>query len=281
MSALTALGQRDDTFIVDKSIHSCLWDGIKLTGANVERFNHEDMHSLNNVMDQCDNGSPKLIVIDGVYSMEGHIASLPQIVEVAQKHSAFIVMDDAHGFGVLGREGRGVADHYNLTDQVDVIVGSFSKSLASTGGFIAGDRSVIEYLRSTSRQIIFSAGITPAASAAALASLQVMQSEPEHHQRLMENTRYMENILRSLGLDFWNSPTPAIPIVIGDKEKCFHMWQSLWEQGFFTVMSVSPGVPVGKDLIRTAVSALHTKEHLDKFGDALKIAARKAGIKTN
>ena len=279
MSSLSSLAQRKDTVILDKSIHASLWDGVRLSGADVERFAHEDMDSLRVLLAQLDPARPKLIVVDGVYSMEGHVANLPELVELADEYGAFLVVDDCHGFGVLGREGRGVADHYGLTDRVDLICGSFSKSLASTGGFIAGDRATIEYLRTSSQQIIFSAAITPSATAAALASLRVMQREPEHRERLWENTRYLQDILRALGLDFWESPTPAIPIVIGDKEKMLLMWRSLRDQGFFTVMTMAPGVPVGKDLIRTAVSALHTKEILDRFGEALKVAIKKAGYK--
>lgn len=279
ISSLSSLAQRKDIVIVDKSIHASLWDGVRLSGAEVERFTHEDMRSLETLLARLDPDQPKIIVVDGVYSMEGHVASLPEIVRLAEQHRAFVVVDDCHGFGVLGRDGRGIADHFGLTDKVDLISGSFSKSLASTGGFIAGDRSTVEYLRSSSQQIIFSAAITPSASAAALASLRVMQREPQHRERLWENTRYLQNILRALGLDFWESPTPAVPIVIGDKEKLYLIWKSLQEQGFFTVMSVSPGVPVGKDLIRTAVSALHTHEMLDRFGEALKVAVKKAGFK--
>ena len=279
VSSLSSLAQREDALIVDKSIHASLWDGVQLSGAEVERFTHEDMRSLRALLAQLDPGQPKIIAVDGVYSMEGHVASLPEIARLAGEYDAFLVVDDCHGFGVLGSEGRGVADHFGLTDKVDLICGSFSKSLASTGGFLAGDKSTIEYLRSNSRQIIFSAAITPSAAAAALESLRVMQREPEHRTRLWENTRYLQNLLRAIGVDFWQSPTPAVPIVIGDKEKCYFIWKSLQEQGFFTVMSTSPGVPVGKDLIRTAVSALHTREMLDRFGDALKVAMKKAGYR--
>ncbi len=279
VSSLSSLAQRKDVLIVDKSIHASLWDGVRLSGAEVERFTHEDVRSLEALLARLDPDQAKIIVVDGVYSMEGHIASLPEIAALAEEHRAFLVVDDCHGFGVLGRDGRGVADHFGLTDKVDLICGSFSKSLASTGGFIAADRATVEYLRSASQQIIFSAAITPSACAAALASLRVMQREPEHRERLWENTRYLQGILRSLGLDFWESPTPAVPIVIGEKERLYFVWKSLMDQGFFTVMSVSPGVPVGKDLIRTAVSALHTREMLDRFGDALKVAVKKAGVK--
>lgn len=278
MTSLTSLAQRGDAIIVDKSIHSSLWDGVGLSTATIERFSHEDTASLAALLDQLDPGQPKIIVVDGIYSMEGHIASLPQICELADKYQAFLIVDDAHGLGVLGREGRGTADHHGVTDQVDLIAGSFSKSLSATGGFVAGSRATVEYLRSSCRQIIFSAALTPAAVATARASLRVMQEEPEHLQRLWDNTRHMQKILDELGLDYWNSPSPAIPIVIGNKDRAFAVWRSLWDQGFFTVVSVSPGVPVGKDLIRTAVSALHTKEQLDRFGEALGIAMRKAGV---
>ncbi|MFH1067877.1 MAG: pyridoxal phosphate-dependent aminotransferase family protein [bacterium] len=280
IASLAAIAQRDDALIVDKSIHSSLWDGARLSAATMERFSHEDMASLQAMLEQLEPGQPKIIAVDGVYSMEGHIASLPKIVELAKKFSAFLVVDDAHGFGVLGKDGRGVADHCGVAKDVGLIVGTFSKSLASTGGFIAGDRGVIEYLRSNCRQIIFSAAIAAPAAAAARAALRVMQEEPEHRERLWENTRYLQNILKNLGLDYWDSPTPAIPIVIGNQEKCYGLWKHLWEHGFFTVISISPGVPVGKDLVRTAVSALHTKEQLDRFGEALQAGIKRVGIKT-
>ena len=277
LAALSALAQRGDALIVDKNIHASLWDGARLSGADLERFTHEDMGSLAALLAQLDPDQAKIIAVDGVYSMEGHIASLPEICRLGEQYGAFVVVDDCHGLGVLGKDGRGVANHFGLDDQVDLIAGSFSKSLASTGGFLAGSRATVEYLRSNCRQIIFSAALTPPCAAAALASLRVSQREPELREQLWENTRYLQNILVSLGLDYWSSPTPAVPIVIGDKEKTYVMWRSLMEQGFFTVMSISPGVPVGKDLIRCAVSALHTREQLDRFGDALKIAMKKAG----
>jgi len=279
MASLSSLAQREDAMVVDKSIHACLVDGARLSGATIERFTHEDLQSLESVLQQLDAGQPKIIVIDGIYSMEGHVASLPQIVELAKDYSAFVVVDDAHGLGVLGRDGRGVVDHFGLTNDVELLCGSFSKSFASTGGFIAGDRMTIEYLRSSSRQIIFSAAISPSCSAAALASLRVMQEEPEHREKLWENTKYMQGLLRSLGLDIWDSPTPAIPIVLGSKEKCYFVWKSLMDLGFFTVMAVSPGVPVGRDLIRTAVSSLHTKDQLEQFAEALKKSCKKHGVK--
>jgi 7-keto-8-aminopelargonate synthetase-like enzyme len=277
--SLSSLVQRGDVLVVDPSIHSSLWDGALLSGAKVERFAHEDMDSLAQVLEHLDAKQAKAIAVDGVYSMEGHIASLPRLCDLAEQYGAAVVVDDAHGFGILGRDGRGVCDHLGVTERVDLIAGSFSKSLASSGGFVAGSKALIEYLRSSSRQIIFSAAISPAAAASALAALQVIQEEPEHRERLWANYHHLRGIVESLGLDYWQSPTAALPIVVGDKEKCYWMWKTLWDEGFFTVMSIAPGVPPGKDLIRAAVTSLHTKEQLDRFGEALKLAMKKAGLK--
>ncbi len=279
LSALSSFAQRKDAIVADKSIHASLWDGARLSGAEIERFSHEDMASLRAQLTSLDPETGKIVVVDGVYSMEGHIASLPEITSLCDEFAAALVVDDCHGFGVLGRDGRGTADHHGVTEKVDLITGSFSKSLASTGGFIAGDKAVIEYLRTSCQQIIFSAAIAPSSVAAALESLRVMQREPQHLARLWENTRHYIAMLEALGLDTWESPTPAVPIVIGDKEKCYYFWRSLMDQGFFTVMSISPGVPVGKDMIRTAMSSLHTPEQINRFGDALKVAMKKAGVK--
>jgi 7-keto-8-aminopelargonate synthetase-like enzyme len=185
------------------------------------------------------------------------------------------VLDDAHGFGVLGREGRGTVDHFGLNDKVDVICGSLSKSLASTGGFVAASRDVIEYMRTQSRQTIFSAAISPSQAACAQASLSIMQTEPEHLQRLWSNTKKYQAILHNLGLDTWGSETPAMPIVLGSKERVYTFWKALLEKGVFAVMSIAPAVPVGKDLIRTAISAMHTDEQLEKIGDAMAYAIKK------
>lgn len=278
--SVSSLVQRGDVLLVDPSIHSSLWDGAILSGAKIERFTHNDMNSLATLLAQLDPKQPKAITVDGVYSMEGHIVDLPRLCDLAEQCRAALVVDDAHGFGVLGRDGRGVCDHFDVTDRVDLIAGSFSKSLASTGGFVAGSKGLIEYLRSNSRQIIFSAAISPAAAAAARAALEVMQTEPQHRENLWANYHYLRRIIEDIGLDYWESPTPALPIVIGDKEKCYLLWQALWDAGFFTVMSIAPGVPLGKDLIRVAVTSAHTKEQLDRFGEALVAATKRLGIRT-
>jgi len=277
MAPLSTLVRRDDALIVDKSIHSALWDGAMLSGATIERFSHEDLPELERLLQALPARQAKAISVDGVYSMEGHIASLPRIVELAEQHRTITIVDDAHGFGVLGRDGRGTVDHHGLTARVEVITGSFSKALASTGGFVAGSRSVIEFMRSNCRQIIFSAGLPASQAASALAALRVMQEEPEHRRRLLANAERYRNGLRALGVDFWDSPTPGLPIVIGDKEKCYRVWLKLWESGYFTVMAIAPGVPQGKDLIRTSVTALHTPAQIDGFLEVLGSALRQFG----
>jgi 8-amino-7-oxononanoate synthase len=275
MSSVASFAQKGDVILADKNIHSCLWDGIRLSMATVERFSHNNPDDLREVIAAVNPDSARMLVIEGVYSMEGHIARLPELCEIADEHGCFVVLDDAHGFGVLGRQGRGTVDHFALNDKVDVICGSMSKSLASTGGFVAASRDVIEYLRSHSKQTIFSAAISPSQAACAQASLDVMQKEPQHLERLWVNTRKYRAILKSLGLDIWDSETPAVPIVLGSKERVYIFWKALLDKGVFTVMSITPGVPVGKDLIRTAVSAMHDDEQLEKIADAMAYAVRK------
>ena len=279
MSSLSSLVRRGDALLVDPQIHASLWDGALLSGAKIERFDHNDMGSLARLLDLLDPDQAKAIAVDGVYSMEGHIVALPELLELADKHRAVVVVDEAHSLGILGPDGRGVCAQCQVTDRVDLIAGSFSKALGSTGGFVAGSRSLIEYLRSHSRQIIFSASLSPAAAAGAQAALAVLQDEPEHRQRLWDNYHHFRQILESAGIDFWDSPTPAFPIVIGDLTKCYRIWESLWDQGFFTVMSLPPGVPIGKELLRCAVTALHTTEQLDRFGEALRKALKSAGVR--
>jgi len=275
LSSVAAFAQKGDVILADKNVHSCLWDGIRLSNATVERFSHNNPDDLREVIATANPAAPKMLVIEGVYSMEGHIARLPELNEIAEEHGCFIVLDDAHGFGVLGRQGRGTVDHFGLNDAVDVICGSLSKSLASTGGFVAASKDVIEFLRTHSKQTIFSAAISPSQAACAQASLEVMQTEPQHLERLWANTKKYRAILKGLGFDTWESETPAVPIVLGSKERVYPFWKALLEKGIFTVMATSPAVPAGKDLIRTAVSAMHTDEQLEKIAAAMAYAAKK------
>jgi len=275
LASVAAFAQKGDVILADKNVHSCLWDGIRLSNATVERFSHNNPDDLREVIAAANPQAPKMLVIEGVYSMEGHIARLPELTEIAEEHGCFTVLDDAHGFGVLGRQGRGTVDHFGLNDSVDVICGSLSKSLASTGGFVAASKDVVDFLRTHSRQTIFSAAISPSQAACAQASLEIMQSEPNHLEKLWANTKKYRAILKGLGFDTWDSETPAVPIVLGSKERVYPFWKALLEKGIFTVMATSPAVPAGKDLIRTAVSAMHTDEQLEKIAAAMAYAAKK------
>ena len=218
-SAVTGFAERKDLIFADKNLHSSLWSGIQLSGARCERFAHNNPEHLREILDAENPEIAKFLVLEGVYSMEGHVAKLPRFVELAKEFRAFVILDDAHGFGVLGHEGRGTCDHFGLTDEVDVICGSFSKSLAGAGGFVASSGKAIEYMRSHSKQTIFSAALSPVSCACSQAALEVMQEEHEHRERLFENLERYRSILDSLELDTWESETPAIPIVLGEKEK--------------------------------------------------------------
>jgi 8-amino-7-oxononanoate synthase len=275
MSSVAAFAQKGDVILADKNIHSCVWDGVRLSMASVERFSHNNPEDLRSVIKTIPHNTPKLIAVEGVYSMEGHIARLPEVAAIADEFGAFLIVDDAHGFGVLGRQGRGTVDHLGVNDKVDVLCGSLSKSLGSTGGFVAASRTVIDFLRFNSKQTIFSAAISPSQAGCAQASLEIIQREPQHHERLWQNVRRYRAMLEGLGLDTWGSDTPAIPIVLGSKELVYRFWQALLEKGVFTVMSIAPAVPPGKDLVRTAISALHSDEDLERIAEAMAYAVRK------
>ena len=274
-SAVTGFADRKDVLFADKNLHSSLWSGIKLSGARCERFAHNHPSHLRELVGYENQESAKILVLEGVYSMEGHIAKLPEFIELAEEYKAFVILDDAHGFGVLGNQGRGVCDHFGLTNKVDVICSSFSKSLAGSGGFVASDREAIDFMRSHSKQTIFSAALSPAACASARQALRVLQNEPEHRERLFKNLERYRSILLDLELDTWESETPAIPIVLGEKEKVYYFWKALLEKGIYTIISIAPGVPPGKDLIRTAISASHTDEDLDRIEEAMHYAKSK------
>lgn len=273
-SAITGFADRKDLILADKNLHSSLWSGIQLSGARCERFAHNNPAHASEILSD-EGADTNIFVLEGVYSMEGHIAKLPAFVEIAREHNAFVILDDAHGFGVLGKNGRGTADHFGMTEQVDVLCASFSKSLAGAGGFVASSREAIEYMRSHSKQTIFSAALSPASCACAQAALEIMQNEPEHQEKLFKNLERYRGILASLELDTWESETPAIPIVLGEKEKVYYFWKALLEKGIYSIISIAPGVPPGKDLIRTAISASHTEEDLDRIEEAMTYAKSK------
>ncbi|MDC0646184.1 aminotransferase class I/II-fold pyridoxal phosphate-dependent enzyme [Opitutales bacterium] len=274
-SAITGFVDRNDLVFADKNLHSSLWSGIKLSGAKCERFAHNHPEHLREILSHEDPKTNKALVVEGIYSMEGHIARLPELLEVAKEFGAFLILDDAHGIGVLGDHGKGTANHFGLTDQIDVICGSFSKSFSGMGGFVCASKDAIDYMRSHSKQTIFSAALSPVSTACAHAALGIIRSEPEHRKKLEANLSRYRKLLDELNLDTWNSESPAVPIVLGKKEKVYYFWKALLEKGVYAIISVAPGVPPGKDLIRTAISAAHTEEDFDLIEEAFRYAVTK------
>ncbi|KAA6309922.1 8-amino-7-oxononanoate synthase, partial [termite gut metagenome] len=239
LGVVSTLTGREDYIICDELNHASIVEGRRLSFSTALKYKHNDMESLEKELQKCKPESIKLIVTDGVFSMEGDVANLPEIVHLAQRYKATVMVDEAHGLGVLGNQGRGSCDHFHVTPNIDLIMGTFSKSLASIGGFIASDESVINYLRHHSRPYIFSASITPAATAAARAALQLMKDEPEHIQRLWENTNYSLSCFRELGFEIGNTSTPIIPLYVRDMNKTFLVTKMAFDEGIF----VNPVVP--------------------------------------
>ncbi|MDD5688359.1 MAG: pyridoxal phosphate-dependent aminotransferase family protein [Elusimicrobia bacterium] len=264
--------------IVDEYDHASIVDGCRLSFGKMIKFKHNDMADLERVLKFIGTEKGKLIIVDGVYSMEGDIANLPGIVELAKKYNARVMVDDAHGLGVFGNGGEGTAAHFGLTDKVDIIMGTFSKSLASTGGFIAADEDIIFYLKHLSRILIFTASMCPANVASVRAALKVIKRDPSRIKRLWRNTKKMREGFKALGFDTGKSETPIIPIIVGEDEKVFHMWKMLYKHGIFTTPIVSPATPPGRALLRVSIMATHTDEQLDRVLEAFEYAGRELGI---
>ena len=263
LGTISCLMGRDDYVICDDLDHASIVDGRRLSFAKPLKFKHNDMASLEKTLQRCEPDSLKLVVVDGVFSMEGDLANLPGIVALKDKYNCSIMVDEAHGLGVLGDHGRGVCNHFGLTDQVDIIMGTFSKSLAAIGGFIAADASVINWVRHHSRSYIFSASNTPAATAAARAALQIMKNEPERIDYLWELTNYALNNFRQLGFEIGNTSTPIIPLYIRDFYKTFYITKMLFEEGVFVNPVIPPACAPEDTLIRFSLMATHTKEQID------------------
>lgn len=256
---------RDDYIIWDERDHASIIEGLRTSFSTKYKFRHNDMNSLEKQLKRCDPRKVKLIVVDGVFSMEGDLANLPEIMQLAHKYNANVMVDEAHGLGVLGKKysGRGVCDHFGVLDDVDLVMGTFSKSLASIGGFIAGDYSVINYIRHNARTNIFSASITPAAAAAASAALDILKSEPERVKRLWELTDYAINQFRERGFELGPTATPILPLYVRDNDKTFLVTKLLFEEGIFVNPVVPPAVASNDTLIRYSLMATHTIEQID------------------
>jgi len=262
LGTISTLVQRDDIVITDKLDHASIIDGCQLSYGKMQRFNHNDMNDLERVLSKTKDKA-KLIVVDGIFSMEGDIAHLPEITELAKKYSARVMVDDAHSIGVLGDKGSGTASHFGIDDEIDIIMGTFSKSLASIGGFIAAKKEVIEYIKHNSRPLIFSASIPPASAAAVIAAIDIMQQEPERIENLWHNTKKMKNGFDKMGYNTGNSETPIIPLHVGEMMTAFKMWKYLAEEDVFINPVVPPAVPPNDTLIRASFMATHTDAQLD------------------
>jgi 8-amino-7-oxononanoate synthase len=274
LGAISCLVGKGDVVYLDKQDHACIIDGARLAFGEVRKFKHNDARDLARQMRNDTAARGRMIVVDGVFSMEGDIAPLPEIVAAAREFDAAVMVDDAHGIGVLGASGRGTAEHYGLEDEVDLVMGTFSKSMASVGGFIAGDETVIDYIKHRARTLIFSAAPPPASVAAALATVEIMEREPERRTRLWENARFFAEGLRSLGLDTAGSETPVVPVVVGEDDAALAMVQRLHEEGVFVNCVLSPATPPGRALIRTSLMATHTREHLTRALEAIEKVGR-------
>jgi 8-amino-7-oxononanoate synthase len=263
VGTVASLTGRSGVLILDESDHASIKEGSRLSFSRVLKFAHNDMNDLERILRSVQGESTKMIVVDGIFSMEGDICNLPQIAALAAKYEALLMVDDAHSIGVLGESGRGTASHFGLTDQVDIIMGTFSKSLASVGGFVASTREMINYLKHHSRAMIFSASIPPSAAAAAMAALEIIQAEPERQEALWNNTAYMVKMLNHLGFDTSSSQTPILPIYIRDNELTFEFTQRLFDRGIFVNPVVSPAVKSDAAMVRLSIMATHTRRQLD------------------
>ncbi|MEO6812945.1 MAG: aminotransferase class I/II-fold pyridoxal phosphate-dependent enzyme [Ginsengibacter sp.] len=263
LGVISALGGRNDYLFLDEHDHACIIDGARLSFAKINKYSHSDMTHLETLLRSVPIDAFKLIATDGVFSMEGDISVLPEIVQLAKKYNASIFVDDAHALGVIGPQGRGTAAHFNVTKDVDLIMGTFSKSLASIGGFIAADKNVIEYLKHHARSLMFSASISPAAAASALAALTVLKEDKTLVEKLWVNTRYAIDGFKSAGFDLGPTETPIIPIYIRDNEKTFLMAKMLMDEGVFVNPVVSPAVRSDCSLIRFSIMATHSIDQID------------------
>ena len=266
---VSCLTDRNDYIICDDRDHASIVDGRRLSFSTQLKYKHNDMEALEKELAKCKEDSVKLIVVDGVFSMEGDLAKLPQIVELKKKYNASIMVDEAHGLGVFGRQGRGVCDHFGLTNDVDVIMGTFSKSFASIGGFVAADKDTINWLRHNSRSYIFSASNTPAATAAARAALNIMKTEPERLENLWKITNYALKCFREAGFEIGDTESPIIPLYVRDIDKTFQVTKMVFDEGVFINPVIPPACAPQDTLVRFALMATHTKEQVDFAVDKL------------
>lgn len=278
LGTLSPIVGRGEHLFMDRANHASLVDGSRLTFGKTYKYHHNDMEDLDRVLDQVGAEAGKLVATDGVFSMEGDLANVPELVKLKKKHNFRLLIDDAHAIGVMGEKGNGTAAHFGLNDEVDLITGTFSKSFAGLGGFVAGDEEVVHFLKHFSRELIFSASIPPANAASVLAALKIMQDEPERRARLWEITHRMRKEFVAMGYDVGATETPIIPIVIGPDDLCFAFWKELTTAGIFANPVIAPAVPEGQALIRTSYTATHTDAQMDRVLEVFEQVGKKLGL---
>jgi 8-amino-7-oxononanoate synthase len=277
LGTISAIVGRGDVVILDKEDHASIVDGAKLSWGVTKRFKHNDLEDLERVLASIPEDKGKLVVVDGLYSMEGDLAPLPEMVPLCRKYGARIMVDDAHGIGITGK-GHGTAAHFGLTKEVDLIMSTFSKSFASLGGFIAGDADVVHYIQHHARALIFSASIPPANAAAALAALHIMRDEPQHAERVNAAGAKMRKGFQALGINTGNSVSPIVPIIIGDDMRTIFIWKALFDAGVFVNPVISPGVAEGRQMLRTSYMATHTDAQLDRVLEIFAKVGKEMGL---
>jgi 8-amino-7-oxononanoate synthase len=278
LGVIATIVGKDDVIFADRANHASIVDGCRLAFGKTVRYRHNDMAHLEKLLESHKKAPGKLIIADGVFSMEGDIVDLPGMVKLAKKHNAKVLIDDAHSIGVLGKHGRGTGEHFGMEDKVDLVLGTFSKSFASIGGFVAGDAYVLDYIKHHSRTLIFSASMPPAATAAVIAAVDIIEKEPERIERLWRNVRKVKKAFDDLGFDTGHTQSPIIPLHVGEDMKTFEFWKQLFENGIFTNPVITPAVPPGQGLIRTSYMATHTDDILDHIIDTVARIGRRVGL---
>ncbi|HDD44024.1 MAG TPA: pyridoxal phosphate-dependent aminotransferase family protein [Candidatus Desulfofervidus auxilii] len=278
LGTISALIGKDDEVYIDREDHASIVDGCRMSFGKIVKYKHNDYKDLERILEKNNKDCGKLIVVDGLYSMGGDFADLDNLVPVAKKYNMKIMVDEAHSMGVYGKHGRGVTEELGYEEEVDLVMGTFSKSFASIGGFIAGKYKIIDYIKHKARSLIFSASLPPASLGVIEGALEIIQNEPERRERLLKIAERMRNEYKNLGFNIGNSVSPVIPIIIGDDYKTFKFWMLLGEYGVYANPVVSPAVPPNMSLIRTSYTATHTDEELDRILEAMKKAGKEAGI---
>jgi 8-amino-7-oxononanoate synthase len=278
LGVISGLIGRKDAVILDNLDHACILDGARLSFGRVLKYAHNDMEALEERLRSVEHDRSAMIVVDGVFSMEGDLADLPRIVELKKKFGARLMVDDAHGVGVMGENGRGTAEHFGVEDETDLVMGTFSKSLAAVGGFVGGEKKVIDFIKHNARAVMFSAAPAPASVATVIKALEIIEREPERRRDLWDNTDYMKREFTGMGYDTGNSASPVIPLLVGEDMTAFKMTFRLQEEGVFANPVVSPGVPPGRAMIRTSYMATHTRDHLDRALEIFRKIGRELGV---